>query len=83
MKDDKKNVASVIISRMKKDGEVKDAPEQDGAKMDSPDDYDIAIDELMDAFEKKDKRALKDAMKSFVQMCMDESPEESSESEME
>lgn len=86
MKDDKnkKNSATLIIARMRKkpEGEeLKEAPKQDGAYMDDTDDKMIAVDEIMQAIEKKDKRMLKEALSSMISMCMEEYDEPSEEKE--
>lgn len=74
-RDDKKKVATMIVAKLKGQPEdkISEMPEQDGAEMADADQYDIAIDELVDALEKKDKTAIKDSLKSFISMCMDES----------
>lgn len=82
MRDDKKKAATMIVARLKGQPEdkISEMPEKDGAEMADADQYDVAIDELMDAFERKDKVALKDSLKSFITMCMDDdSGEEKSE----
>lgn len=73
MRDDKKNVATMIISKLRdKSEKMSEAPEQDGALIDEPDSKDIALDEFVMSMEKKDLRGMKEALQSFVQMCMDE-----------
>jgi len=73
MRDDKKNIATMIISKLKKQPEkTVEAPKQDGAEIADPDAKDVAMDEFVMSLEKKDLRGMKDALQSFVSMCMDE-----------
>lgn len=72
MKDDKKNkAATIIISKLRKP-EMKEAPMEDGAYQDM-DEMDVAIDEIMEAVEKKDKGMLKEALLSFIECASEES----------
>lgn len=83
MKDNKKNAATIIMAKMSKGPSMVPKSEPEGAESDSSDELDFAAEEVLSAMERKDSRALKEAMKSFVQMCMDqyesEEPEEASE----
>lgn len=83
MRDDKKKAATMIVAKLKKQPEdkISEMPEKDGAEMADADQYDVAVDELVDALEKKDKRALKESLKSFVAMCMDDEDSEEEKSE--
>jgi len=71
--DNKKKNVTVILDRMKG---MKEAPMTDGAEDDMSPGYDAAADEVMQAIESKDKKALVSAMKSLVRMCMDEAEPE-------
>lgn len=82
MMQDKKKAVSVLIARMKKPSEeVSKAPEKDGVEQDSSMGLESAADEIMSAVESKNPKALVSALKSFMEMCDNESPEhEQSES---
>lgn len=64
MKDDKKRTATMIVS----------APETEQPEMESDDmAHEVAAEEIMAAIEQKDTKALAEALKSFHEMCMNES----------
>ena len=74
MSDDKKKSTTLIIKKMKNGMEqMHDAPkEENGDEMDMEQaGYMSAAEEMMSAIEAKDSRALMEAIKSFVDMCMD------------
>ena len=73
MKDNKKNRATLILSA----GKTVERPQQDGAEMDQVDDKMIAVDEMFRALESKNKRDFAEALKSYVEMCMDGKEDES------
>lgn len=82
MKDNKKNMASLIVSKINGDGEEEssmEAPKNaDGAMADTEmDGTAVAADEVFAALESKDRGAFIDAMKSMVQMCMDSDADDS------
>jgi hypothetical protein len=82
MKDDKKKVASVIIAKI--NGSNREKPQSEGAEIADSDDKDIAADEIMEAIKKSDVKALKEALKSFVEMCSyEEESKDDSEEEYE
>lgn len=72
---DKKKPVTLIIDKL---GE-RPAPMVDGAEQDLEPGLDTAAEEVLAAVEAKDAKALKAALRSMVQMCMDEY--EASESE--
>lgn len=80
MMSDKGKQAGMIVASMRPN------EADDSSEMPEGDHYDMAAQEVIDALDAKDPAALKEALKSFVSMCMDESgPAEdlSSESEQE
>jgi len=82
MRDNKKNVASLIVAKMASPNSPEKlvSSEKDGAEQDySP--HQMAAEEVMAAIEAKDSKQLAEALKSLVQMCMDS--EEESEDEKE
>ncbi len=85
MKDNKKNMASIIVSKINDrdgaegDSKYSEAPKNaDGAmadvEMDGPA---VAADEVFAALEAKDKGAFIEAMRSMVQMCMEPDSDDS------
>lgn len=78
MADDKnKKQASLILATMKPKSEEQPS-EDSGSEMD------FVAEDILSAVEKKDAKALAEALRSFHSMCMDSEPaEESSESESE
>lgn len=62
----KKKEASMIVASMKPPMADSVAPEME------QDAKDMAAEEIMAAIDARDSGALKEAMKSFVSMCMDE-----------
>lgn len=86
MKDDKKQkMASMIVSNIKKPEASNPESEEQSSYTENPsepeaDQYDVAADEVFEAIANKDKSALKESLKSMIQMCMNEDDEEPSES---
>lgn len=69
MAGNKKKPVTLIMDMM---GKSEKAPAQDGAELDSEPGLDAAAEEMLAAIEAKDPAALKAAVRSMVQMCMDE-----------
>lgn len=80
MKDDKKKSTTLIMSKLKGYDKLAPKPEQDGAEMADEDPKLVVVDEILSAMERKDKLALRDSLKSFIQMCSDEYSDEDSQS---
>jgi hypothetical protein len=76
MADSKKKASTLILKKLV-DGseEASEAPSIDGIEQDSSLGQDSAAEEILQAIESKDAAALKSAIRSMVQMCMDEAPE--------
>ena len=84
MFDQNKKITQVIMAKMKpgKSEEMESAPENEmGDQMDNSMALESAAEEVMSAIESKNVPGLVEAMKSLIEMCMDEY--ESSESEAE
>lgn len=82
MKDPKKtSIALLIAKKAGKPDNIQDQPEKDGAQSDDSIAYDSAAEELMKSLEAKDAKGVVEALKSLVQMCMDEEESESPEEE--
>ena len=86
MSDKKKSPATLIIAKMSKAAK----PEYEPAKTNERNDvvaasigYDAAAEEVLQAIESKNPKALVQAMKSFVDMCMSEAEDDSEASDME
>ena len=79
MKDDKKKTATLIIAKMKNGDKMRPAPQVDGAEMAEPDEMDMAADELLRAIEKKDARAVKECMRSMIELVSNSEPKEEEE----
>lgn len=74
MSDNKKKASTLILKKLA-DGseEMSDAPmSPEGAELDQSAGQDSAAEEILAAVEAKDASALKEAIRSMVQMCMDE-----------
>lgn len=78
MSDDKnKKQATMIIASM-----AKPNPEMESEQVPKPEDeLSYVAEEIMSAFEKKDAKALAEALKSFYTLCEDCEPSEESEAE--
>jgi hypothetical protein len=83
MKDNKKNLASIIVSKINERGEKEESKpmsqptDANGAAVDMEmNDVSIAADEVFAAIESKDKAGFIEAMRSMIEMCMDESESE-------
>lgn len=86
MQGDKKKGIAIILSKMKGEPEeMKKAPMNEaGDETDHEIGYDSAAEEIIKAVESKDPKALKEALRSFVQMCGSEEEDmERSNPEME
>lgn len=78
MKDNKKNMASLIVAGIKG---PKEAPmSQDGAEQDNSMAEDTAAEELLAAIEQKSPKGIVEAFKNLMECC---SPSEEMESESE
>lgn len=79
MPDDKKKSATIILAKMKgkDDYEKKETPtSEDGTEMDSSIGYDAACEEMLKAIESKDAKALKESLRSVIDMVMSEDSSE-------
>ena len=81
MQDKKKSMASILVAKLKKPGEITEAPMKDGAEQDNEIALRSAADEILSAIESKDADMLVGALKSFQEMCSENEPEESEEYE--
>lgn len=76
-KDDKRTAATLIVKKMKEGDEVfKNRPESAGAELAESEDLYMVADEVLEAIKHGDVRALKEAMESFVECCMNKGPKE-------
>lgn len=81
MKDSKKDdIAMILAKKLGKPDELSmPAQSEDGTAMDQSIGYNTAAEELIAAVESKSASAVVDAIKSLVQMCMNEPEPEDSE----
>lgn len=79
MSGDKKKSVAVIMSKL--NGPAQPKGYADGGEVDNSIAIDSASEEIMQAIEKKDVKALTSALKSFMDMCYDEEQQESPEEE--
>jgi hypothetical protein len=84
-----KGLAALIIARKKdKSGEEKEQvmkkpTSEEGNELDVSMGLEAAMGDLIEALKMKDKKMAVEALKSFVQMCMDGMPEEEEEEDSE
>ena len=79
MSDDKKKMATLIVAGLRKpESEPQPQPESEDTSG-----HEVAADEILSAVQAKDPKALSEALKSFVEMCMSYDDEEQSEPEQE
>lgn len=79
MSDNKKKSVSLILEKMKgaKEGPTMEAAQNDDAgEVDNSVGIDSAAEEIMQAVESKDAKALVSALKSFIDMHDEQQPEE-------
>jgi hypothetical protein len=78
MSDKKKGMATIILSKMGKPSEeMSEVPKNDiGDELDQSAGKDAAAEEILQAVESKDPKALKSALQSMIDMCMNESEDE-------
>jgi len=76
LSDDKHGIVSMIIKKMGTVGpdheNMEEIDKEDGAEQDSDIGHDAAVDEIFEAIESKDKAKFKEALKSFIEICLDE-----------
>lgn len=70
MSDDKRKKMALIIAMGKPEG--KDDPDAEKETSEESDGLDSAAQDILDAVESKDAKALKDALKDFMYMCEEE-----------
>lgn len=77
MKDAKKNMATVIVSKMnsRPEEEVQMSKQAEGAEQEVSQ-QEMAAEEILQALERRDPRMLSDALKAFYDMCANEEEEE-------
>lgn len=77
MSGDKKKASTLILKKLGDGAEsMSEAPmSEDGAELDQSSGFDAAAEEVLQAIESKDAQALKEALRSMVEMCMAEAPE--------
>jgi hypothetical protein len=73
---DKKKVASIILSRMGKDGVPKESKLPDGSG--SMDEYSAFAEDMLDAFKSESVERLAKILKSFHEMIKEEDVEQDS-----
>jgi polyhydroxyalkanoate synthesis regulator protein len=73
---DKKKMLPTIILRKLSNGEehMQERPESAGAEIAESEDLYAVADEVLEAIRQNDTRALKNAMESFVECCMNKEP---------
>lgn len=73
---DKKKMLPTIILRKMQDGEEKmqQRPQSAGAELAESEDLYAIGDEVLEAIRQNDTRALKNALESFVECCMNKEP---------
>lgn len=70
MKDNRKNMATIIVSKMnsKPEEEMHMSKEKEGAESEVSQ-HEMAAEEILQAIERKDARMLADALQAFYEMC--------------
>jgi hypothetical protein len=82
MKDDKRKMATIIVSKMKKGDESSSlAPESAGAEVADADEMYMVADDVMEAIKNGDVRALKESLQSMIEVMMSRDSESEMESE--
>jgi hypothetical protein len=71
MKDKKKHLITSVISKLSPP--IQESPQEES---DEQSGMDAAAEEVLAAVEARDPQSLKEALKSMIQMCMDESEAE-------
>lgn len=80
LKDDKKKVTTLILSKLGKPEEkVEEAPSKDGVEQDSSMPLEACADELLQAVEQKSSKGIVEALKHMFQLLQEEQPEQQPE----
>jgi hypothetical protein len=84
MKNDKRKMATIIVAKMNKNPEkMMEKSQHEGAEQETTDELDMIAEEVMNALQSKDVKAFKEAMKSMIEVCMNNSEDYEEESEVE
>jgi hypothetical protein len=83
LKDDKKGLVTIIMKRMKGHGdmspsfasEAQEVKTSEGAEQDYESGYDSCCNEMISAFKSGDSQKLKNSLRSFISMVIDEQDE--------